>query len=374
MRFRMRIKPSIWIQSPFDVPLRCIKGETAASCHTCRQMTNPCSCCARHSLTLSGCLILCLSGPLSAAIPLEDQPIQEEDQLSRVVDAPHAAMSNVLESALRRVDGLFSGNRNYDARTGSYVDIGLRGIMYRSGDETNALSLISRVKINLPMTNDKLQVVLARDIANVIVSESQRDAEVAAGQIPADNNPYLGLRALMVDTLSLHLSATAGLRVRNGPDPFARLRVERIFSAGDWRIPLSETLLWRRSEETSATTQVGFLRPAGKDSFVSFYSTATWRQVTGSFDLGQFLTYTHKIDLRSLYSGEIGVLGQTDPYTRATAYSIALRYRRQIHRDWLLFEVRPQLVYPRDHDFRPIPSLTLQLEMYLGQGYFNSLE
>ena len=327
-----------------------------------------------RSLVLAGILMLCLSGALWAAIPLEDQPIQDADQPSSVIDAPHATMSRTLEAALRRVDGLFSGNRNYDAPTGSYVDIGPRVVMYRSGDETNAFSGISRAKINLPRTNDKLQLVLARDIENVVVSESQRDAEVAAGQIPVDNSPYLGLRALMVETMRVQFSATAGLKLRQGLDPFARLRAERMFTIGQWQIPLSETLLWRRSEEASATTQVGFLHPAGHDAFVSFYSTATWRQVAGYFDLGQFATFTRRINPRSLVSTEVGILGQTDPNTRATAYSIALRYRRKLYSDWLLFEVRPQLVYPRDHDFRPVPSITLQLEMYFGEGYFDSLQ
>ncbi len=67
---------------------------------------------------------------------------------------------------------------------------------------------------------------------------------------------------------------------------------------------------------------------------------------------------------------ELGVYGQTDPLWRATAYSVALRFRRRIHSDWLLLEVRPQLIYPESNGFRPVPSLTVTLEMFFGLAQY----
>jgi hypothetical protein len=72
--------------------------------------------------------------------------------------------------------------------------------------------------------------------------------------------------------------------------------------------------------------------------------------------------------------GELGVYGQNRPNTHVTAYSAAFRYRRKIYRDWMVMEVRPQLVYTRDNGFHPIPSITLQIEAFFGDRYFEYLQ
>jgi hypothetical protein len=35
--------------------------------------------------------------------------------------------------------------------------------------------------------------------------------------------------------------------------------------------------------------------------------------------------------------------------------------------------VRPQLTYPRDQNFNPVPSLTVQVEAYFGQSYLDRM-
>lgn len=287
------------------------------------------------------------------------------------MEGTHKAMSRMLEAILRRTDSLFTGDRTYDAPTGSYILLGASLTSRREYDGGSYGLLISRAKINLPKTNNKLKLLIDRDIDNVDRSASDRAAAVAAGQTPADNSTVVALRGIVKDTLRIRFTTDVGVRPRGlTPDPFVRGRAERIFTEGAWQIPLSETLLFRRSEGFSATTKLGLLRSLRPDTVFGLYSAAIWRDQTSAFEVSEVANVTRRIDQRSLASVELGVYGQTGQNWHATAYSAAFRYRRRMHRDWLLLEVRPQLIYAEATGFRPVPSLTVQLEVFFGEADF----
>ena len=295
------------------------------------------------------------------------------DPEESTVDTSHKQMSNFLESILTRADSLFSGNRSYDAPTGSYVALGGAYTLRKNVDGGNELDPLTRAKINLPKTKNRFQLLLDREIENLTKSESQRDAQVAAGQIAADDNPYLALRGVARETLNVALTADVGARLRLDPDPFVRVRARRVFSLGAWELPLSETLLYRYDEKFSAVTELACLRSVGDNIAIGIILNATYRDFTGGFDLGTSAAVGWRINDRSLIATEIGAYGQTEPEVQDTAYSFSLRYRRKIYKEWLVLELRPQLILLPQEDFREVPYFTVQLEMYFGSNYFDNL-
>jgi hypothetical protein len=307
------------------------------------------------------------SVPPQRTIPLEDQPVVSP---TTFLDRPHRGMTSLVESLTTRADALFSGDRGYDAPTGSYVALGSRATLRRPQDEGNDLQAITRVRLNLPRTQERLKLLVERDLENLTKSAGQRETEVAAGVAERDDNPYVALRGVAAERLKVGLTADVGVRLRSTePDPFARLRAQRIFEWNGWTIPLSETLLWRRSEELSAATELAFLYPLSQDLALSLISNATWRRPIQGFDLGQTATLVWRTSQRSLAGVELVAIGHTVPQSEVTAYSAALRYRRLLYGDWLVLELRPQLTYPRDKDFRAVPSFILQLEAWFGSNY-----
>lgn len=45
---------------------------------------------------------------------------------------------------------------------------------------------------------------------------------------------------------------------------------------------------------------------------------------------------------------------------------LRLRFRKQIWRDWLFYEINPQLVFRNNDDFRATPGIELRLEASFG--------
>ncbi len=288
-----------------------------------------------------------------------------------IIDRSHAMVSGGLEAFLSRADALFAGSESLDAPTGSYLRLGLSSSFYLPKHGGHDFRVLLRAKVRLPKTNNKLQVIVDRGLETFTRSESQTEAERALGQTTRDDDFFIGLRAIVAETFKVNLTADTGLRFSGlSPDPFVRGRAQHIFEAGQWKVPLSETLLWRRLDATSAATELAFLREISPSSIVSVNSNATFRFRPERFDLSQVISYSNRLDDDSLISVEAGAFGHTRPELQVTAYTVALRYRKRLYRDWVLMEIRPQLSFPRERDFDTVPSITFGIEAYFGKTKF----
>jgi hypothetical protein len=288
-----------------------------------------------------------------------------------LVDRSHEKISGHVEAFLRKADALFAGPDSSDASTGSYVQLGGAMTFVRPKDGDHDFRALIRAKIRLPRTNDKLQLIVDRGLDTLTRSQSETEADRALRRREVDEDLFVGLRAVISETLKVSLTADTGLRLKGTSlDPYVRGRAQRIFEAGQWRIPLSETLLWRRVDGASAATDLAFAREVSASTILILASNATFRDSSDYFDLSEVFTLSRRLNDRSLVALEAGAFARTKPSVEATTYTLALRYRRRVHRDWVVMEIRPQISYPREQHYDPVPSLTVQMEAYFGKGKF----
>ena len=74
-------------------------------------------------------------------------------------------------------------------------------------------------------------------------------------------------------------------------------------------------------------------------------------------------------DPRTAANFELGAFAPSDRSLKLAVYSVTLRVRRQIYRDWLYLEVTPQILYQEANRFSATRSLMLQLEALFGDRY-----
>ena len=259
-----------------------------------------------------------LSGPELKESP---PPVKEQRQApirERLLDEPHDFLSRRVEAYSRKLDDFFSDpNRAYE-----------------------------------------------RDIKNATGS-----TQVAAPGAPQDNNYYLGLKALAAEVFGVALSAEAGAKFARPIDPYIRLRAFRDFNFSQWQIRASETPLWKHSEGYSAASEVNFTRPLDELWQLRFTSKATWRSTTSYFDLAHIGALYYTPGPRTATTFELGAFAPSDRSLKLAAYSVTLRVRRQIYRDWLYLEVTPQILYQEANGFSATRSLMLNLETLFGDRY-----
>jgi hypothetical protein len=69
------------------------------------------------------CLVIVLAFLVDAGAVRAEKLLACEPDPASFIDRRHDHMSKLIEATLRGADSLFSGNRSYDAPTGSYVQI-----------------------------------------------------------------------------------------------------------------------------------------------------------------------------------------------------------------------------------------------------------
>jgi hypothetical protein len=321
-----------------------------------------------------------VAGPEEPEAPQEERPPlpAQEPRRARIseilLDRPHDFLSRRVEAYSRRLDDFFSDpNRAYDS-TGSTLQI--RGhVTFFEGGLREGKSDV-RASISLPNTEDRLKLIVQRGLEAATQTAAERDIKNATGsnQVTApgaaqDNNYYLGLKALAAEVFGVVLSAEAGAKFGRPIDTYVRLRAFRDFTFSQWQIRASETPLWKHSEGSSAASEIGALRPLNEEWQLRFTTKATWRSTTNYFDLAQIGALYYTPDKRTAYTFELGAFAPSDRNLKLAVYSITLRARRQIYRDWLYLEITPQILYQEANRFRPANSFMLQIESLFGDRY-----
>jgi len=292
----------------------------------------------------------------------------------RLLDEPHTFLSRRVEQYSRAVDDFFGDpNRAYDS-TGSTLKIRGRVTFFEGGVTEGASDVHARV--SLPNTEDRLKLIVQRGLQAATQTAAEQDIKdvtgsdrVAATGAAQDNSYYLGIKTAVADRFGVALSVEAGLKFGRPIDPYVRLRAFRDFVFSNWAIRVSETPLWKHSEGSSAASEANFHRPLNENWQLRFISKATWRSTTNYFDLAQIGALYFTPDRRTAYAFELGAFAPSDHSLNQDVYSITVRARRQIHRDWLYLEVTPQILYQEANGFTAENSLMLQLEALFGDRY-----
>lgn len=342
---------------------------------------------------LLAALALTASAPAAAQRPLDPQeqeqiqdgvsapeltgpppPAPENSFGKEFLDAPHDYLSRRVEAYSRRLDDFFSHpNRTYDS-TGSTLQIRGHVTFFEGGFREGRTDV--HANISLPNTEDRLKLIVQRGVEAATQTAAERDIQNATGSAavadpgaPTDNNYYLGLKALAAEVFGVKLSAEAGARFHAPIDTYVRLRTFRDFNFSQWQIRASETPLWKHSEGYSSASELNFTRPLDEVWQLRFTSKATWRSTTSYFDLAQIGGVYYTPDPRTATNFELGAFAPSDRHLKLSVYSVTLRVRRQIYRDWLYLEVTPQILYQEANGFSATRSLMLQLESLFGDRY-----
>ena len=288
------------------------------------------------------------------------------------VNVTHSYLSSTVERLSQRIDGFFGEDRIYEEATGSYIQAS-GSLIYGRGGEFDFDGKF-RVKVDLPQLKEKVNLVIESDDESDTAEDFNRitTGGTIADEID-DSDVTAALQFMLQEKRRWSLAIRPGLKFSDPIQTFIKLRFRR-------SEPLSEKWLSRGTVELAYFSDRGLEnewrldleREIGDKDFFRSSSTVLWREdIPGNQLLTQAFLLTHLIDQRQSLAFEIGSNAETRPNLRDLTYFSSLRYRRDIHRGWLFFEVKPQVIYTRENDFRADPALVLTLEALLGAKYLD---
>lgn len=317
-------------------------------------------------------IILFFSAPLHATETTEaTETTTEEDASNTESEAPqpHSPLFDPLNGTrdtlsggvtlfANWLDNFFGDDRIYEESQNSHLKLNLLHILEEGHQPRYEAQL--QGKLTLPNTQQRLKILFESD------PEENGDSDNTVVQAVESQEQSLGLRYIQHTSDWLRAHTDVGVRFRSGFDTFARFRLRGLFNLGKWQLRAAETLFWRDSIGPGETTRLDFERRFAKNYLFRATSKATWLDETRQFDMGQDFFLIHTLDKHSGIIYRTGLTAVSEPKTHTTGYILSLRYRQQIHRDWLFFEISPKVLYPEEEDFHTRHSLTFKLEVIFG--------
>jgi hypothetical protein len=273
-------------------------------------------------------------------------------------DSSHAVMNTVFCEPALWFDSFFGSDRVLEETGGTYVR--WRNDIIQTEEQGTKFRTNLNFSVELPKISQRLQLTFEGD-------EDQELQDVLPGAETEDTSNSLGLRLDVKDTArsKFNISVSAKPRIR------ARYR---------YTFPLSNESLIRFTQEIQNEKGVNGARTR-LDFEKAFLPVKLFRATTEGFiaedfsgvDWSQAFSLFQRLSKKSSVSYEAGIVGITQPDSLVTNYRLGIRYRQNIHRDWLFFEITPDISWPLElsedretvlNDRHSVMSIIIRLEVH----------
>jgi hypothetical protein len=236
-------------------------------------------------------------------------------------------------------------------------------------EEGNGLDQQVRVRANLalPGAEERLQLAISRlDEDDASGADADRAGPAPPPLSGEEATGYsIAVKYFLKQTERNNVSISGGLDFEGfTPNPYASLRWRHLVHLTD-SLDLRATERYRHflQQGGESRTVVDLERPLSDALFLRFSTTGDWRQDRDGFYYGQFGTLYHRLSPRSVVSYEANATFSTEVQDQLTSITARVRGRQLFARDWILFELAPQVAWREEVDFAPALGLLFTMRM-----------
>lgn len=190
-------------------------------------------------------------------------------------------------------------------------------------------------------------------------------------RIESEDTESARLRVLLAELREISFDADAGLRFSPEPEPRGQLRARWDHAWGDWRLRLTQSLLWREDPGFGERTEIDVDWLGRPHWFFRSSTVALWAEETRGVELGQTLSAHRDLGRLRTVGVKLGVAGYTHPVTRAELYLVRFPYRQRLYRNWIYGQLEPGADFHRERDFGFDPLIIFRVDFFFGdpRGY-----
>ena len=224
-----------------------------------------------------------------------------------------------------------------------------------------------RANIKLPKASKRLRLVVTGENEDDLQAP-RTDPSVTPGlTAQQDNNTSnVGLRYTLYKTLREILHLGGGLRLSTPFEYYVRAYYRRFLHIGAKNIiTFTETGFWHSDEKLGETTRIDFNRLLSQSLSNRISVFGTYSEVSEGVEWGVEESLFKKLTPKTAISFDLGMYGDTRPHTEINNYRISSRFRANIFRPWLFFELEPEVTFPLDEfgRWQTVGAFTFVLEI-----------
>lgn len=280
------------------------------------------------------------------------------------MDRAHSYVSERLCEPAAWFDGFFG-----DARADEETPIGsffrVRNSLRYSENEDFGHDLRISANLSLPRISDRVRLLISRDES----IEGELDQSVnRTGE--EEEQTRLGLRLLLTKDGPTQFDVDGSVKISGGGlNPRVRGRGRHTWGLTDeTQARFTQIVFWEREDGVGTTSRADWEWLPGESSLVRLSGRGTVADKIDGIEWRTSLVGFRQLDRKTAIRSEIGAFGQTKPKHETEEYFVNFRFRRAFLRDWLFYELQPELAWPVDDfghrysDLRFIFTLEIQFE------------
>jgi hypothetical protein len=292
---------------------------------------------------------------------LYDEQDDEQRRFFSFLDTPHEYITAKIESMARNLDDYFTTSSDFYVTSGSYLKLRLYLVFKERGgiEKSNSVSF----KLRLPNTEKKLKIFFESPEEKKSYDSSLETKETPPSTVVNEGNYVLGIQGESGEKYGWKYKPTLGIDIDSKIDPFARFRFTRDYQFVTWNINWQETPYWYNSIGWGFDSYFELNNRISDQYLFRSATFAGWKYEPDNFDLSHVFTLFHSVNDKTKMSYYAGVFGLSKPVVYTTSFLLGINFRRDIHKNYLFFEVEPQIRYQKINRFHPEHSLTFRLEM-----------
>lgn len=210
------------------------------------------------------------------------------------------------------------------------------------------------LNLELPHTNQRLNLLLQ--------SEDQGVREGDLLSSPQNVTYSSALRLILQESERWSSSVDAGVRWGVPPDPFVRVRARRPFYASDWNVLFGQEINYYTQAGYGAVTSLTWDFPLTIHRLFRLESDTEYLLNDDFFHLSYGAGLYHEINRIYAYAVLAGAEGNTEYDVHFEEYTLGVRVRRKVWKEWMFAEVYPQMLWAEDNDWELTPVLMFRLE------------
>jgi len=253
-------------------------------------------------------------------------------------------------------------------RNDSYVRLRIVERLGESGRHDSEARVSA--KIDLPSSKRKLKLVFDTDPDDFdSLEDKQRDIGIGTdiSDKKSENAAVgLALEELLLNNWKMNLGA--GVRLRSALDPYGRARFSRYYKFNEnWSSRFRETFFYYDSKSWGADSEIDLYRPLDNDRLLHLSLAGQYLDSENNWEWVQGVSVNQRINRNNALEYQVGVSANSNPTLRVSNYWIRSKWQHRLYKDWLYFNVTPEVTFPRGESFSASFQVNLELELFFSR-------
>jgi hypothetical protein len=287
-----------------------------------------------------------------------ESPDAHVETKERTLDWQKEAIDSQILRASQWVDSFFA-DENFESESATTL-IRVRPELYYRKEQGAKGKAKVRIKLSLPNLGQKTSLVIGNDDAINDFNDNLDDST---------QETVVGLQFFGKSSEFWHSSLSLGLKF-NEFAAYAGPRVRFLSPWGEHKsFAFTQAVRYQSNGYWNTVSRLDFNFILGERYFFRQTFDGRWRGERS--DEEGFRTRISSILTQRLPSTaglqyDFSTIFHTRPDVHVDSYTLALRYRKKSKRDWLYYEIVPQVSFDHDYDYVFNPGIRLRVEFFFG--------